>query len=69
MGDAANTSEPWEPSRAQTAGSAATVRDVVQVHTGGVVQGWESSGNSHVVDLEGAEMGGDKAVELEHLEQ
>ncbi|KAJ4989769.1 hypothetical protein SVAN01_04799 [Stagonosporopsis vannaccii] len=48
-------------------GSAATVRDVVQIHTGDVAQGWGSSGNSHVVDLEGAEMGGDKAVELEHL--
>jgi hypothetical protein len=28
MGYAANTGEPWEPSRAQMAGSAATVRDV-----------------------------------------
>jgi hypothetical protein len=33
-----------------------------------IVQGCDSSGSSHVVDLEGAEMGGDKAVELEHLE-
>lgn len=48
-------------------GSAATVRDVVQIHAGGIAQGWGSSGNSHVVDLEGAEMDGDKAVELEHL--
>lgn len=28
MGYAANTGEPWEPSRVQTAGSAATVREV-----------------------------------------
>lgn len=48
-------------------GSAATVRDVVQIHTRAVAQGWGSSGNSHVVDLEGAEMDGDKAGKLEHL--
>lgn len=68
MGDAAKADESREPSRVQRLGSAATVRDVVQIRTGVVAQGWSSSGNSHVVDLEGAEMDGDKAVELEHLE-
>lgn len=67
MDDAANADESREPSRVQQLGSAATVRDVVQIHTEAVAQGWSSSGNSHVVDLEGAEMDGDKAVELEHL--
>lgn len=33
-GDAAKADESREPSRAQAAGSAATVRDVVQIHTG-----------------------------------
>lgn len=73
MGDAAKADECREPSRVQRLGSAAIVRDVVQIHTGAVAQGWSSSGNSHVVDLEGAELGGDKAgkleleLELEHL--
>lgn len=67
MGDAANTDGRRQPSRAQSAGVSSDSQRCRSGYTGGVAQGWGSSGNSHVVDLKGAEMDGDKAVELEHL--
>lgn len=68
MGYAANTGEPWEPSRVQTAGVSSGSQRCRPNQRLGIVQGCHSSGNSHVVDLKGAEMDGDKTVELEHLE-
>lgn len=57
MGDAANTGERWEPSRVQAAGVSSDSQRCRSDPHWGVVLGWGSSGNSHVVDLEGAENG------------
>lgn len=64
-GDAAKADESREPSRAQAAGSAATVRDVVQAHTGLLREAGAAQATAMSLMERARRWDGDKAAKLE----